>query len=668
MSALESLDHKLKEAREFQRNGRIAEAEQLFIALIKEHPENNEARYSLGILYLQTRNFSVAHHLLTTVAKAEPDNAMAMLALARVSRILGKLEDSLQHIRQVEHLGQEIPQTQFEKGLTLRAMQRYKEAIPAFEAALQKMPGHLHLMYNLAYCYQVSGQPEHAQLTYEKVIEVQPNHVGANYLSGTILSQTGKNKEAILRFDHVLRLDPEFGPAVFDRARAKLNLCDWSNYDQEREQYIQALKKQVEQTEIDQKIPMLDLHYFHVSPELHAKAARYCATQVERNVAEQTLLVAERTQKEVLHVGYISPDFREHPVGWTIHELFQYHDRKRFKVFCYSLTHAGPDDEVRDAIELDCDVYRNLQDTPFFDAAQQIRADDIDILVDLGGYTKGSRPEILAHKPARIQAHYYGYLDTMGADFIDFVIADQNALTSSERASYFEHVAELPHGFMASSIEMAAEKTSRADWGLREDQFVFAAFNSTYKFEPQMFSCWMNILRKVSNGVLWIITDDPEVRANLRREAQAREVLPHRLIFAGKIPQDQFIERSRHADLFLDTLHFTAGATANNMLFAGVPVLTVEGNSYASRMGAAICRAAGLQSLVTANLEEFESLAVSLAQDGSSLQDVRKQLKKEFSQSDLRSIKHFAGNLEEIFEKMWSQYQKGDGFSDIHCQ
>jgi predicted O-linked N-acetylglucosamine transferase (SPINDLY family) len=302
---------------------------------------------------------------------------------------------------------------------------------------------------------------------------------------------------------------------------------------------------------------------------------------------------------------------------------------------------------------------RNMNDST---AATMISDLEIDIAVDLKGFTRGERAGILAYRPAPIQVNYLGYPGTMGADFIDYIIADSIVIPMEDDRYYSERVVRLPDCYQVNdSKRLIADRTpTRAEVGLPEHAFVYCCFNGNFKITPTIFDVWMRILRRVDRSVLWLFQGSASAEQNLRREAELRGIEPERLVFAAKIPLDQHLARHRLADLFLDTLPYNAHTTASDALWAGLPVLTCIGRTFAGRVAASLLHSMNISELVTGNLEEYETRAVELGNDPARLRHLRERLAHNISVSPLFDTDRFRRNIEAAYATMWETYRRGE--------
>ncbi len=399
---------------------------------------------------------------------------------------------------------------------------------------------------------------------------------------------------------------------------------------------------------------------------LHFAAARRFASR-RFAVTPEPMCCGPRRHRERIKVAYLSADFRRHPVGQLTAELFVRHDRRRFEVVGISF---GPNDgsEVRARIAASLDVFLDVRPVADREVARLMHDMEIDIAVDLAGYTKDFRPEILSHRPAPVAVSYLGFPGTMAANFIDYIIADPIALPPESEAFYAEKVARLPDCFMPGvaspdplpDLTEAARAAARAEAALPSHGFVFCCFNNHAKITATMFALWMRLLRASADSVLWLSRAAEPVQANLRDATAAHDINPDRLVFAPRVERlADHVARYRLADLFLDTLPYNAHTTANDALWAGLPVLTCCGSSLAGRVAASLDHAVGLDDLVTWSLEEYESLGLRLARDRDELAAVTSKLLRNRSTWPLFNADRYVRHLECAFIEMRLRCESG---------
>jgi len=368
----------------------------------------------------------------------------------------------------------------------------------------------------------------------------------------------------------------------------------------------------------------------------------------------------KRTPDGKIRIGYYSADFRNHVVSDLIVELFELHNPDRFEVYGFSF---GPfsNDEMRQRISKALYRFIDISMKSDTEVAQISRSLGIDIAIDLGGFTQFSRAGIFAAHSAPIQVGYLGYPGTMGAPFMDYIVADKTLIPPDSQRYYSEKIIYLPHSFQVndSKRKIADKVFTRQDLGLPDSGFVFCCFNNNYKILPQTFDSWMRLLKSVNGSVLWLYVEQPSAIKNLKKEAEARGVDPSRLVFATRMNGEDHLARQRVADLFLDTLPFNAGATASAALWSGLPVLTLIGKSFTARYAASLLNAMDLTELITTTSEEYESRAVELANDPLKLAQIKKKLEQNRQTSPLFNGQLFARHIEAAFLEIHLRHLSG---------
>ena len=362
-----------------------------------------------------------------------------------------------------------------------------------------------------------------------------------------------------------------------------------------------------------------------------------------------------------VRIAYLSADFHRHPTAYLMAELFERHDRSRFEVIGVSF---GVDDksDMRRRLVAAFDQFYDVRRKSDQEVAKLLHDLQVDIAIDLKGYTQDSRPGILAYRPTPIQASYLGFPGTMGAEFIDYIIADKTVAPFEQQPFYTEKIVHLPDCYQVNDTKRnIAERTpTRQEAGLPEEGCVFCCFNNNWKITPEVFSVWIRLLHAVEGSVLWLFRDNESAERNLRKEAQARGIDPARLVFAGRLPLEDHLARHSLADLFLDTLPYNAHTTASDALWVGLLVLTCMGNAFAGRVAASLLNAIGLPELVTHSIEDYEALALRLAKDPSLLEGYRNRLAANRLTHPLFDTDRFRRHIEAAYLQMWEIWQRGE--------
>ena len=429
-------------------------------------------------------------------------------------------------------------------------------------------------------------------------------------------------------------------------------MCDWTDLAAEVAQLLSGVRAG---EPVSAPFPLLGMA--STAADQLQCAKRY----MQDRLAFPAVWRGETYRHDRIRVAYLSADLHEHPVAYLMAGLFEHHDRSRFEVTALSLG-AHQDSQFRARLKASFDRFLDVHSNSNQEIADLIRRSEIDIVVDLNGFTQNGRPEILSRRPAPVQVNYLGYAGTMGVERFDYIIADATVISADNFDFYSEKVVWLPDSFMANdAARRIAERTpTRAELDLPETGTVFCCFNQMHKIDPAIFEVWMSLLRKVDDSVLWLRKADPTVTQNLSREAARHGVAPERLVFAPRVPLvADHLARHRQADLFLDTLPYNAHTTASDALWADLPVLTCLGSTFAGRVAASLLNAAGLPELITTSLDDYEALAFRLARDRSLLAAIKAKLARNRQTCLLFDTARFARHIEAAYVTMWERHVSG---------
>ncbi|QDO96997.1 tetratricopeptide repeat protein [Ferrovibrio terrae] len=625
--------------------GQPAEAEANFRKAIAIRP-NAMVLNSFGNLLRSRGDYAEAIACYEQALQLQPDYLHSHYHLAMTYRLTGRLAEAVAIQEKALAINPRFPQVLMQLGLCLSELGRIAEAIVRYREALAIAPQFYEAWSNLGNALQRTRDLAGAETAYREALRLKPDFPNALGNLGTLLAESNRRREAIALFERVAALNPDHDGIWGKLSFEKRNLCDWRDYDSLVDGRV---REQVRAG--SRKTTAFSLLTLSSTPQEQLLVARAYA---EATGASAIALPQRAPQQRArLRIGYLSADFHPHATAYLIAELMERHDRNRFEIVAYSI---GPDSDtaMRRRLVAAFDSFVDLRPLSHDAAAQRIHADDLDILVDLKGYTQNARSEILARRPAPIQVNYLGYPGTMGASFIDYVIADAFIIPPAQHAFYDEKVVTLPHCYQPNDTRrpISDQRPTRAACGLPENGFVFASFNNSYKITPLIFDIWMRLLDQVPGSVLWQLEAEPDAVENLRRETQARGVDPARLVFAPPLELADHLARQSLADLFLDTLPVNAHTTASDALWAGLPVLTCAGDTFISRVAGSVLTTIGLPELITTSLQDYEALALALARDPARLAALRQRLAANRQTSPLFDIARFTRNLEGAYLQM----------------
>ncbi len=540
------------------------------------------------------------------------------------------------------------------RGNTLSMLKRHEEALASYDAALALDPDSVRTLVSRGTALKNLKRYEPALASYDAALARSPDYVEALYGRGNALKEIKRYDEALASYDRARSIKPDH-PDAFGWVDAALATCDW-----ERTARL-AGDVAVEIAAGKPIVTPFTLLGICDDPALQLQCAKnYLAERMP--VQPEPLRNGARNCNGRLRVAYLSADLQSHATAYLTAGLFELHDRSRFEIVAISF---GRDDgsNMRERLTKAFDQFHDVQAGSDRDVAMLIRDLQIDIAVDLKGFTRDARPEIMSFRPAPVQVNFLGFPGTMGADFIDYIIADRIVLPLDQHRFYTEKIVHLPDCYQPNDSKRAiADRTcTRREAKLPDDGFVFCCFNNNYKITSPVFEVWMRLLAAVPGSVLWLLRDNDGAQANLRRRAQARGIAPARLVFADRVNLDVHLARHRLADLSLDTLPYNAHTTASDALWAGVPVLTCRGGTFAGRVAASLLQAVGLPELVTHGLADYEAAALRLATDASLLGAIRRKLEQNRQTHPLFDTDRFRRHIESAYTKMWDIRQQDGG-------
>ena len=464
------------------------------------------------------------------------------------------------------------------------------------------------------------------------------------------LNELKRFDEAIALYHKALSLKPDIDWLPGYLLHTKMKICSWSDLPQS----LDSISKKVAANEkVTDPFPLLALHD---DIFLHKKSSEI---YIQSKYSFKPVLgpILKHPQSQKIRVGYFSADFHNHATGYLMAELFELHDKSQFELVGFSF---GPttNDEMRERLEKSFDQFIEVGGISDLEVAKLSRDLNIDLAVDLKGFTGGSRTGIFSYRAAPIQVNYLGYPGTMGVDYIDYIIADKTLIPLESQSSYTEKVVYLPNSYQVNDRKrlISERQFTKRELGLPEDGFVFCCFNNNFKILPATFASWMRILKAVEGSVLWLFKDNSWIVENLKKEASKHGIDGGRLVFVERMPLSEHLARHRQADLFLDTLPYNAHTTSSDALWAGLPVLTLMGESFASRVAASLLNAMDLPELITNTQEEYEAMAIKLATHPHKLADIKLKLAKNRLTAPLFDTPLFTKNLEAAYFKMVERY------------
>ena len=647
-------DPRLQAALNSHQAGDLAAAARLYGEVLLADPKNFHALYFLGFLRIQTGDLVEAERFLDAALAVEPRALDALYNRGRVLLELKRPADAFACFDAMLAINPNIHEALFHRANLLCDSQRLEEAIADYDRAVVLAPEFVEAWNNRGYALSFAGRLEDALGSYERALSLKPSDQRTLNHRGLTLFELKRYGEAARDFASVLKVDPEFPFARGNLLYSRLHCCDWRNVEEEIARAIVELRQGKRILMPQQAATVVS------SPHDVLRCSRLLSAD-QNPQTTRPLWLGERYRHQRLRLGYLSGDLHAHATAFLMAGVFEAHDRSRFEVTAFSY---GPNDRshIRQRLERAFNRFIDVRDKSDDEVAQMLRQMEIDIAIDLKGHTSNSRSGILALRPAPVQVHYLGFPGSLGMSHIDYIIADRVVIPEGDESAYSEKIVTLPETYQCNdrSRLIAPATPSRGELGLPETGFVFCSFNNSFKIRPQMFGLWMRLLSSVGGSVLWLLRDNPEAVQNLRLEAEKHGVAAARLVFAPRDMPHLHLARHRLADLFLDTLPCGAHTTASDALWAGVPVLTCIGDTFAGRVAASLLHAVGLPEMITHTLADYEALALKFARDKSALAAVTSKLRDNRNSHPLFDTVRFTRHLEAAYIHMWERAQRGE--------
>jgi protein O-GlcNAc transferase len=668
---------------------RYAEALASYERAISTKPDYAEAFNNRGNALLELQRFAEALASYDRAIALEPDSALAHYNRGNALDTMKRFEEAVASYDRAIALYFDYADAWNNRGNALGALQRHEEALASFDQAIALTADYADAFNNRANALKDLKRLDEALRSCDRAIALKPDHAEYFNNRAIVLTELKRYDEALACYGRAIALKPDYADALSNRGYAlrdlkryeealasfgqaiavkpdmdyvrgahlhvKMHICDWSNFAEQCEGVSAAISSGHAAS-----LPM-PLLAIPASGELQLRCAKRYSE--DRYRASRTpLWCGERYRHDRIRLAYLSSDLRDHAVTFLAGGMFEHHDRGHFETYAMSFKSDGAT-ATRARLQDVFDRFVDARAMSDLEVARRLREMEIDIAVDLNGFTDGCRPAVFARRPVPVQVNYLGYAGTLGQVSWDYIIADRFVIPEDARGDFAEQVAYLPDTFMATdrARKIAADTPSRGEVGLPERGVVFCCFNNSFKITPDLFDVWTRLLRAVEGSVLWLSAANASAPDNLRREAERRGVSAERLIFAPKTRlNEDHLARLRLADLFLDTLYYNAHATACDALWAGLPVLTCAGSTFASRVAGSLLSAVGLPELITCSLAEYEALALKLARDPALLGSIREKLARNRETYPLFDTARFTRHIEAAYIGMWERSQRGE--------
>lgn len=630
---------------------RYEEAISAYQKAISLHPHYFEAWSNQSVPLKNIKDYEKALESCNEALRLNSNYAEAWLNKGIILHDLKQYEQALTQYDQALRLKPDYAEAWSNKGITLSELKQHDQALAHFNEALRLKPHYAEAWSNKGNTLNELKQYDQALANYDEALRIKPDYAEAWSNKASSLNALKRYRETIIHYEKALSLKQDINWILGDLLCTRMTICSWKNIDQDLEKLITQSQQQKRVAQ-----PFLTLALSD-NPLLHQQCSEiFAGHQYPVNLSLGDIPKLPRKAK--IRVGYFSADFHNHATGYLMAELFELHNKESFEIIAFSF---GPktNDAMRERLQKSFHQFIEVGNISDIEVAKLSRQLGIDIAVDLKGFTQDARARIFSYRAAPVQVNFLGYPGTMGSGYIDYILADQTIITTELRQYYSEKVLTLPHSYQPNDRKrvISSRQFTKQELGLPEEGFVFACFNNNYKITPSTFDSWMKILKSVDGSVLWLLEDNPLAAENLRAEAKQKGVESSRLIFAERMPLPEHLARHRQADLFLDTLPYNAHTTTSDALWAELPVLTLMGESFASRVSASLLKAIDLPELITTSQDQYESMAIELAKNPLKLSGIQQKLIGNKLQKPLFDTPSYTAHLESAYSQIYERYQ-----------
>jgi len=676
---MDFVQSKIKEALNYDKEGKIDSALEIYNNLLKKNKNNFNLLYLIGVSYTKQKRFKLAADFFEKATKVNSESFAALNNLGAVLMELKKFEEAIKIFKKIkkeqasDHFllnniaicYSSLKDYDNAKNIYLRIIEenpkdyvvinnlgniffenkKYKEAIEYFNKTIEIKKDYFIAYNNLGTAYQELGQADKAIDNYLKAIKINPNYYPSIKNIGDVYKNINKKKEALDNYRLVKELKPDFVGIDMLIFELEMSLCSWGNYDENLKIVKEIVKNKLHIQPFTSFLLFDDV-------KIQKKIAENFVERNFKNFKEKKLVKLKKTNSKI-KIGYFSSDFRDHPTTHLIFDLLINHDKAKFEIYGFSF---GPIENNlwTSKIKKHFTEFLDVRKKSELEIANLSRKKGINIALDLNGFTYFARTGIFAYRAAPIQINYLAYPGTMGAKFIDYIIADETVIPKKLKNNLSEKVLYLPNCYQPNVDNISISKQSRdkLNFGIPYNKFIFCNFNKIIKITPMIYNTWMNILKRTSNSILWILCDNKVAKENLLFETKRRGVDSNRIFFASKLPRDQHLQRLQICDIFLDTYPYSAHTLASDAIRVGLPIITLIGETFASRVCASILKQVNLEKFVCKKLEDYENLAIKLSKDTKLMANIKKNFKVSLENTPLFDNKKYTKDLEKLYIKL----------------
>jgi protein O-GlcNAc transferase len=649
-------EEKFSLAKQLHVSGRIIEAQEIYLKLLKIYNENYLLYYFVGTTFLQLKNFNEAINNFEKSLKYNSSYPETYNNLGIALAEKKKYSFALTNYNKAIELKAGYIDAHLNRGISLNKLKKYHEAINDFNFVINKDPNNSKAFNSLGNVLMELNQFDQALVSYEKAIMINKSYLEAISNKANTFESQKKFTEALDLLNKIYDKDPNFLGLYQRIITSKMSIFEWENFIE--------LKKTIEDKLQNNEIIIDPLIIYYLFDDLKIQSNN-SRNYIKNNFkdCDKIIFSNKKIKNKKIKIGYFSGDFHNHPVMHIMSEIFKNHNKENFEIYAFSY---GPDKKnniwKKDVIKYFKKFYQ-INDMSDDEAINLAKNNQLDIAVDLSGLTKYSRNNIFYNRVAPIQINYLGYPGTSGLKSMDYILADDKVIKQTEKKYFTERLCYLPNCYIPSSHDISRKSLNktylRSDFNLPKNEVVFCAFHNPLKINPDIFNVWMNILKKTGNSVIWIKANDNIARKNLLQEAKKRAINSDRIVFTKGIEDiNNHLQRLKLADIFLDTFPYNSHSTVYDYLTANLPMIIMKGQSFPSRVGSSIYSSLGLSELVAKNYLDYENIAINLANNKSELLKVKKKIKTQINKHYLFDKKKFTLDLEDIYYKVFNKKTK----------
>jgi len=629
---------------------------------IKLNPNFPQNYFYLGVINYSKKKLKTAQKFFRKAITINPKDKYTYFYLSLIEKDMFSYQKALNLIKSALKNDPRDSLLKAVEGVIYLSLNDSKKGKKYLEESISMNSRNDYAMNELGNYYQEIGRFKKAAHYYQKAIKINPQFSKAHHNLGIIFLRSKRYRDAIKHLKIAIKSDSESAESLAILGSIYKELCNW----EESENIFQKLNR-ITKSELKRGIKTSETPFLNIIRKANSKMNYQVAKswsdyiRKSKTINNPPFRHKPRKNNKKIRIGYLSSNFQNHAVMHLLTGLFRLHNKKEFEIYIYSY---GPDkkDAYRKAVLQYCDSFINISKINDYQATTRIYNDKIDILIDLKGHTQGNRLGICAYHPAPIQINYLGYPGTTGADFIDYIIADKTIIPSKEAKYYSEKLILLPHSYEMTDNQqkISKRKLEKKDFSLPENKFIFTSFSQSYKIDRETFNLWIDILKKTPKSVLWLQIKNPLTKKNLKRHLKEKGIKEERVIFANRVKsKSTHLKRLGLADLALDTISYNGHTTTTDYLWAGIPIVSLRGKHFASRVASSLLNAMELNELVVKNKEEYKNLAIKMYQDKKALGKIKEKTRANKFKSPLFNSEQQAKYIEEAYKKAWISFQKG---------